>query len=364
MLTSIDTEVYAYERMVERYNAALFNTLRHHQTSDDLDTWVPDDDPLRSILNMVEAAEIAGRASLAVRVGPVTAERLDLDDLRRQLTPLGTVAIEPDGDGTIIRVDAIGGRAGAAAPARSADVFAAVGPAYRDGVRAAAGAIAHEGTLDLPFGATAYAVALDGVTLEVAADEAHTIRAAAHRGTATRADRAVMDAFCGILAGLSMQEAHDHAAIRLEYALRDPDARRPVGGIVRPENADPVFVRPARLIRDLVARYRDTTGFRLGENRFMPRPSPAWLALDREARLAMLDAAVDEAAPGLGLAAGDVRIVDLETPIKAIVAFGDGVAVAAKPHLLMQLERRLHALEATLQLYSVEFKDLNKTRRL
>jgi hypothetical protein len=78
----------------------------------------------------------------------------------------------------------------------------------------------------------------------------------------------------------------------------------------------------------------------------------------------MLDAAVDEAAPGLGLAAGDVRIVDLETPIKAIVAFGDGVAVAAKPHLLMQLERRLHALEATLQLYSVEFKDLNKTRRL
>jgi len=359
-----DAEIVDYEAMVERYTTALFNTLRHHQASDDLDTWVPDDDPLRSILNMVEAAEIAGRATLAIRVGPVTAAALELDDLHAQLSRLGTVDITHDGDHVLIRVDAIGGRSATISMPRSADVFAAIGPAYRDAVRASAGSIAHEGSLVLPFGTTSYAAQRDGVTLEIAVDEAHAIQAAAHRGTALRTDRAIMDRLCAILTATTVQEAHDHAAIRLEYALRDPEARRPVPGIVAPENADPAFLRPARLVRDLVGRYAATTGFRLGESRFTPRPSAAWLALDRDARLAQLNAAAAEASTTLGLSDDQVRIVELETPIKATVSFRDDVPVAAKPRLLMQLERLLHRVEPTLQLYSVEYRDANKTRRL
>jgi hypothetical protein len=362
--TPAETEVFDYEVMVERYNTALFNTLRHHLASDELDTWVPDDDPLRSILNMIEAAESSGLASLAVRVGPATLASLDLEGLRAQLSGLGRVEITAEDGGALVRVEEIGGRRSAAAPARSADVFAAVGPAYRDAVRAAAGSIAHEGVLELPYGTTAYAVARDGVTLEVAVDESHAIAAAAHRGTTSRADRAIMERLCGILTGITMQEAHDHAAIRLEDALRDRDERRPVAGIVAPQNADPAFVRPARLIRELVARYAATTGFRLGENRYTPRPSAAWIALDREARLAALNAAADELSPRLGLAAGQIRVVDLETPIKAIVAFRDDVDVASKPRALMHLERLFHGIEPTLQLFSVELKDANKMRRL
>jgi hypothetical protein len=358
------TVVFDYEEMVERYNTALFNTLRHHQASDELDTWVPDDDPLRSILNMVEAAEISGLAALTVRVGPATLAALDLENLRAQLARLGTVEITIANGAALVHVEAIGGRTSTAAPARSADVFASVGAAYRDAIRAAAGSILHEGALDLPYGTTAFEASRDGVILDVAVDERHGIAAAAHRGTTTRVDRAIMERLCTILTGLTMQEAHDHAAIRLEYALRNPDVRRPVAGVVAPENADPAFARPVRLIHDLVSRYAATTGFRLGDNRYTARAGAAWIALDRDGRLAALNAAADEASPQLGLVPGQIHIVDLETPIKAIVAFRDDVDVKVKPRVLMQLERHLHAIEPTLQLFSVELKDANKIRRL
>jgi hypothetical protein len=359
-----DTGVFEYEAMVERYSTALFQTLRHHQAPGDLDTWVPDADPLRGILNVVEAAEIAGRASIAIRVGSATLAELDVDELAARLAELGHVDITRSGDGMLIAVEAIGGRTAPAAAVRSSDVFGGIGAAYRDAVRAAAGSISHEGTLDVPHDAASFAAARDGVTLEVAIDERHAIRAAAHRGAVTRGERAILDRLCAILGGLTVQEAHDHAAIRLEHALRDPAARRPVPGIVAPENADPAFARPARLIRDVVKRYAATTGFRLGENRFTPRPSERWLALDRDGRLAALSAAAEHACPELGLAPGQIRIVDVESPVKATVAFHDDVDAHRKPQVLMQLERRLHAIEPALALYSVELRDANKTRRL
>ncbi len=358
------TGVLDYEAMVERYNRTLFHTLRHHQASDDLDTWVPDDDPARSILNMVEAAETSGRASLAVHVATATLAHLDLGALETQLSSLGTVTIVPDETGAVVQVAAIGGRAASTATSRSTDIFAAVGPVYRDAVRAAAGSNAHEGPVDLPHGTISCAVSRDGVMLEIAVGDDHVIRAAGFRGTASRVDRAIMDRLCAILTGLPVQEAHDHAAIRLEYALRDLTARRPVAGIVKPENADPAFVRPARLVRAIVARYAQTTGFRLGENTFAPRVSDSWMVLDRDAKLAALNDAARTVAPELGLDPDQVRIVDLETPIKAVVAFRDDLDPTRKPALLMQLEHRLHALEPTLQLFSVELKDANAIRRL
>ena len=91
--TPAGTSVFEYEAMVERYSTALFQTLRHHQAPGDLDTWVPDADPLRGILNVVEAAEIAGRAGIAIRVGSATLAGLDVDELAAQLAELGRVDI-------------------------------------------------------------------------------------------------------------------------------------------------------------------------------------------------------------------------------------------------------------------------------
>ena len=52
------TDPIDYEALVESYNDRLLNQLRSHGVDHAfLEMWVPDEDPVNSILNMVEAAE-------------------------------------------------------------------------------------------------------------------------------------------------------------------------------------------------------------------------------------------------------------------------------------------------------------------
>ena len=358
-------EILDYEKLVEDYNASLFATLRHHRSSEALEIWVPDDDPGKSILNMIEAAELAGVAELHIRVGPQTLARLNIGALEDAANRHGDFAFERDGDRAVIAITQIGGsHEKPETVERKPAWFDAVHPVYRQAICAIAGRIAHEGELDLPHGTTRYEAASEGVTLAIAVGRGHTITAAAHAGTTLRTDRAVMDALCSLLPGLSVQEASDHGAQRLERMLR-ANGERPVAGIVLPENADPVFVGPARLMREIAAEYVRATGYAPGQNNFTSRPSPSWLALSRDEKLRSVQAALDGAADDAGLAPGDARVVEIEQHLRATVAFAEHVEVGRKPHALMDLEQSLRRdLEPTLQLFSLELKDANRLRRL
>jgi NifU-like protein involved in Fe-S cluster formation len=358
-------EILEYERLVDDYNASLFATLRHHRSSEALEIWVPDDDPAKSILNMVEAAELAGVPELRIRVGPQTLARLDVDALEDAANRHGRFAFERDGERAVIAITQIGGtNERAEAIERKPAWFDAVHPVYRQAICAIAGRITHEGELELPHGTTRYAATCDGVTLAIAVGRGHTITAAAHSGTTLRTDRAVMDALCSLLPGLSVQEASDHGAQRLERMLR-ANGTRPVAGIVLPENADPAFVRPKRLVREIAAAYARETGYAPGQNNFTSRPSRTWLALSRDEKLRSVQEALDGAADDAGLAPGDARVVEIEQHLRATVAFAEHVEVGRKPHALMDLEQSLRRdLEPMLQLFSLELKDANRLRRL
>lgn len=367
MITVLDraNDILDYERLVADYNASLFATLRHHRSAGALDIWVPDDDPLKSVVNMVDAAELAAVPEIHIRIGPKTLENLDLEALRALAGEVGEVSTERDGESVVFSVRRIGGREGAAAAdAGSGDWFDQVGPIYRHAIRAAAGQILHEGELSVPHGCTRFAAERDGITLALAVDSAHRITAAAHEGTRLRQDRSVMDVLCTLLAGLTMQEASDHAVLRVERALR-ADGERPVPGIVLPQNAEPVFIRPALLMRDVAAAYAVATGYAPGRNTFTLRASSIWLELSREAKLERLQAVLDGGASGAGLKPGDVRVADIEHHLKVTIAFHETVDVARKPKALMDLERIVRReIEPSIQLYSIELKDGNKLRRL
>jgi len=54
------TDTLVYEDLVEAFEHSLLHQLRGHGAAVPyLDTWVPDPDPVRSLLNMLEAAELA-----------------------------------------------------------------------------------------------------------------------------------------------------------------------------------------------------------------------------------------------------------------------------------------------------------------
>ena len=109
----------------------------------------------------------------------------------------------------------------------------------------------------LPGGPGVRVAARQGsVAVEALVDPAtHRIAAIHHSGGA------LLNALSSVSLGYTVQDASEHAAIRLESLLREKPAMRPVAGVVQPENADPAFLLPLALARGLLADYRARTGY-------------------------------------------------------------------------------------------------------
>jgi len=99
-----------YEDVVARFNNSLLTNLRGHGAEQAcLEGWVPDEDPVMSILNMVEAAEAAGLASIAVHFGPATMDAGQRDRLTGLVSDLGRADLAERGDdGFVLAVHGLG----------------------------------------------------------------------------------------------------------------------------------------------------------------------------------------------------------------------------------------------------------------
>ncbi|MGA2393113.1 MAG: hypothetical protein ABSH03_07175 [Candidatus Lustribacter sp.] len=354
----LQDEPLDYEALVEEYNKNLFLVLRGHRSAEYLDTWVPDENPLKGVLNMLEAAELTGTSEIAIRLGAATLRALDLAALEAAASRIGSVSLRRGEDDAILHVTGIAGAPPAAPPA-------AIGTPYQAAVAAAAGSPKHGGELSAQAHGDVFETTVEGVTLTVRLHAGPIIAEAAHRGAASVATTAVLDTFCEELCGLTMQEAAEHGVVRLEYRMRTDARQRPVPGIVLPRNADAMFDLPARLVRSLADVYREKTGRVFGENTFSRRIDAGWLHLTDEEKLARLNAVLQAHIRGLGLLDDDARVIAIEQQVRATIAFRESVAVQKKPRFIRDFERVLHAeLEPSLQVFMSEVKDGNVLRRL
>jgi hypothetical protein len=101
-----------YDRMVAEFEKGLVTTLRGHAPMEEyLETWVPDADPVSGLLNMLEAAEVGGRASLDISVRLDTLPEERHGEFTREAADIAKVALEIVGDRVLIRATEIGGGA-------------------------------------------------------------------------------------------------------------------------------------------------------------------------------------------------------------------------------------------------------------
>lgn len=102
-------EVLSYEQLVADFETKLLTQLRSFGAGAEyLEMWVPDQDPVKSILNMVEAAEAYGRSDLAVKVDAATLPSNQIGALVSEIGTLGRVEARPYEGGTVIVVTHIG----------------------------------------------------------------------------------------------------------------------------------------------------------------------------------------------------------------------------------------------------------------
>lgn len=99
-----------YEDLVGAFEEALVTKLRGHAAEAEyLEMWVPDEDPVKSILNMVEAAEAYGREEIAVEVASNTLSDAQVNELLGVLRDIGAVEITARKPGHLIVVTELQG---------------------------------------------------------------------------------------------------------------------------------------------------------------------------------------------------------------------------------------------------------------
>lgn len=342
-----------YDQLVEAYSANLDVTLRGFRPAEAmLDTWVPDDDLLRSLSSLVEAAQLCGSDAVAVRVATATLGPETATTLTDKLGTLGVVTLTPEPAALVLRVSQL----------QHTAAFRSVRPGYQTRLRARAAALCFRRPLPAGENDTPLRATEEGWALALAVNAGHQITAAAWDGPAAGPLAAALDTLCGLLRGLPLQEARDHGLVRLEYALREPQAPHAINGIILPQNADPLFRLPALLLQRLFADYQTSTGYRETPNFFDPGVAPDWAALAPAQRVERVQAALASAP---GLEAGDVEVVDCTPPYAATVRFGDRLTIPAKRALALRVERLARqACDPRLEIFCEEKKDLSKLRRL
>ncbi len=218
----------------------------------------------------------------------------------------------------------------------------------------------HCGTLASEPGCEIVSATEEGVTLSALVDKTSSVvRKAVYGGQPGLVTRGLMEVLCEIMENKPMQECSDHAALRLEFSLRDPTAPRPVSGIVQPENADPAFALPRRLVRKLAAAFGEKTGYVAAANRFV-LPSPAaWQKLSDAERADALQAMIDGHPAGAG-----VHVNQVETAHRAVVSFDVELDSAGKYGRLAQLETWLkEEIDNSFQLLQEAKRDQNTLRK-
>lgn len=373
-----------YDRLVADYHAHLVETLRGFgPAADFLDLWVPDEDPLRSLANMLDAARAGGCPALEIAVGAAQARSLDRTALNTMAAGFGVAEITTQPEGGLcltIRFDgsaapmAVRPTASSAAadPLRPLPLSAA--PAPRRDIPAAfaaaiTAAIAADQTADRaaepPAGLVCGRGEADGAAMVVWFDGDGTVHQASQEGAANEGVRGVLAALCRVIVGLPAQEAADHGVIRLERALRDFSQPPPVPGVVTPAAASPLFVTAERLLRGAIADWRARTGTPVTGNSYDEGPRPGWRALDDAGRRALLVSACGDYARSEGGGAADAEVMAIEYDVRVLIRFHGGLAAGDRQRTLMALERHVKRLvDPRLELHFEPAGDANRIRRL
>ena len=127
-----------YERLVADFSNDLLHNLRNHGAAEDcLETWVPDEDPVKSLLNMVEAAQAADSQEIAIEVTKATLPDARIPELCNLLAGLGSIEISDTGTAWIVTVGQM----------RDWSAFVLAAPSLRGGLLRLFAQLDHEGPL-------------------------------------------------------------------------------------------------------------------------------------------------------------------------------------------------------------------------
>ena len=342
-------EELKYESLVKAYYANLHQTLRSFKSGPSyLETWVHDEDHSRSIIGIFEACYESKVESLTLLVGREYSDGLDRIWLKEQLSEFGSSTLEETPSGMKVSLVFKRGKIPDSPTVYPIDQRSSVTSQRNAGIPPEAGA--SERMLEAAF---------EGMHLYVTVDRSGKVVDAKHLG-ALGIYTTLMERFCEYIRGCPIQASAEHGVMELEMGLRDPLAQLPIRGILLPENMDPIFRVPLKLIRTVYEQYLKTQGGEPIRNTWEHPISPEWNCRTNEEKQAVVRKAMKSACEALGLAPSAFGVVCVKGPSRVVLSYQGTDEGSALGHWLICLEDWLKKnLEPSLELILQSQEDRN-----
>lgn len=357
-------EIINYEELVNEYNDSLVNVLRGFRPKlAFIEMWVPDNDHFKSIVNLIETAQIHGEDTFTLFISESIWKSLDTQKLNKTLREFGRVEIQNQSRGATMQISEL---CGGDKSRSTQTAFEFTHPLYRENLKTYLDDIRYEKTLNEEEGLILIRSSFEGVSLFTLIDPVvHVIRDVSFAGSRSVEQKALLEAFCRVIDRMSIQEASDHGVLHLEYLLRDKTAPRPTQGILNVFNLDPMFQFPNQLIRALLADYRGKTGMKDTKNFWYPVASRGWRDMTDDQKIVHLQSFFDQHSESYFPAGSKVKITKIEQDVKVNVDFDGTLSNWEKGKGMMNIEPLVREkIEKRIQLYLEPVKDRNKARRL
>lgn len=320
------SQTLKYGDLVSSYYENLHSTLRNFSPGPEfLEDWVHDEDHNRSILGIFEAASNHGLEGLALEINEEFAQSLNNDWLSENLKSLGSLRFDRSTGGLTLVFSF-----------EKTTLVHRIHPTYQRELSEAMHDLRHLGRLSTED--DVYFASVDGVTLACYIKDG-LVKEAKHWG-AKGAFLPLIDRLCDIILDSPLQEAAEHGTIRLERVLRNLNVPPPVQGLVTPDNADPVFLLPKRLIRDVYQQWRSIHATEEGWNDFDRPLSVRWQRLSDEEKIAQINSALPPILSELKIPYSDVAVLEIRGQ-RLFFARNDFAKLSRSGADLMAIEREL-----------------------
>jgi hypothetical protein len=346
-----------YDDLVRNYWDGLTSTLRGFKGGEEfLDLWVPDEDIIKSLINLIEAAQDSNQDEFVLFLQRDTIDKVDLEFFINSLSSLGKVEIGEDKDTYKFYISSL----------IEYSSFKDVNPIYLEAIRSSYQNQSHNKSITQVNEYHEVEISLDSLSFTIQVDQkTHLIKDAAFKGAKNPLEAGLLNSLCNAIINLTVLEASDHGILYLEESLRNSNNLKRDVGIIIPESIDPMFNNPIIIVRKLLAAYKETTGYILKVNTFVSSISKNWKRLEENSKLEKINEIVTVYSSENNADKRYLKVVSIEEGVRVIFEeFSKEDEIYEQGKHLIQFEYYLKKrIKEPFELYLEEREDSNLKRK-
>lgn len=347
-----------YLALVDEYNTSLTNVLRGFRPKFEfLELWVPDEDHVKSILNLVDAAQDSDYFNIEVYLDNNLLSEIQINHLINELESLGVVISKGD-SGILLIINA----SDAKSKQELSDLSGNNGIFYASGLKHFLSNAQYEGSLSESNEYLLLHANQDGCNLFLLVDSKYIIQMAKYSGATHDDERAILEATCSVIINRHMEEVHDYGVLMIENTLRENQFKPPVKGIVNVFNLNSLFNLPKVLIHSIFKQFIERSHYQIGQFYSGRLPTHAWLGHSDEHRKKIIRESIQQ----YFFEYHKILTLNyIENDIKVHFVLNSNLSLPEEGALILRLEKSLREyVDPSLQVYLEPHRDDNKIREL